>query len=81
MGKILEYFGILIIIFAVAFGVSSGIVEGWVLFWEYGWIYNDVTVPPMVLWDIFFSNILIIVIMAGIITPSASIAIYIITTY
>jgi len=58
-----------IICFPVAFLVSWGVVEGWVLFWEYGHIWNETTVPPLVIWDIFFDNIDTIFYSACIITP------------
>jgi len=69
MRKILECILAILVIFPIAFLVSWGIVEGWVLFWEYGWIYNELTVPPLVLWDIFFTNIVQILILACILTP------------
>ena len=68
MNTILEYLVIIGISFGVAFGISWGIVESWVLFWGFGWIWNEVTVPPMVIWDIFFSNIITILILASVIT-------------
>ena len=58
----LTYAGIALII---GFLAAWGIVEGWVLFWDYGWIYNEVTVPPLVVWDIFSSNILIICVLGS----------------
>lgn len=68
LNTILEYLVIIGVSFAIAFGISWGIVESWVLFWDFGWIWNEVTVPPMVVWDIFFSNIITILILASVIT-------------
>ena len=59
--------------FIVGFLISWGIVEAWVLFWDYGWIYNELTVPPMILWDIFLTNIITIVIIGAIIAIIAMI--------
>ena len=46
--------------YPLAFSIMAGLVEGWVLFFEYGWQWNELTVPPLVLWDIFLSNIMLI---------------------
>jgi hypothetical protein len=50
----------LVLSYAAAFVLSSAIVQSWILFWDYGYIWNTLTVPPMLMWDIFFSNIPII---------------------
>jgi len=65
---VLEYLIILGISLGISFGISWGLVEAWVMFFEYGWIWNELTVPPLVIWDIFFSNIHVIIIMASILT-------------
>ena len=57
MSKFLILIGI-ILSYALGFSISSIIVEHWVLFWEYGWTWNWVTVPPFIMWSIFFDNIL-----------------------
>ena len=75
MDNILQYLFATLFCYVVAFLISWGIVESWVLFWEYGWIWNETTVPPLVLWDIFFTNISLIAIIALFITPVAFIII------
>ena len=60
MTKILGGLISLVLAYAIAFVISSAIVQSWILFWEYGWVWNTLTVPPMLMWDIFFNNIPII---------------------
>ena len=72
MNKVLGVLIGIVFILLASFGAASGIVESWVLFFEYGWIYNEVTVPPLVLWHIFFTNMPMILILTAIITPIAS---------
>jgi ABC-type phosphate/phosphonate transport system permease subunit len=79
MDDILAYLLGIVVCFVIGFLVASGIVEAWVLFWNYGWIWNEYTVPPMVLWDIFFTNIITILIIAGVITVIAFILLYMYT--
>ena len=60
MTRILEGLIGLVLAYAIAFVISSTIVQSWILFWEYGYVWNTLTVPPMLMWDIFFNNIPII---------------------
>jgi len=67
---------LILVIYPISFLVIWGIVEGWVLFWDYGWTWNEMTVPPLVTWDIFFKHIQFIAITALICTPIIVIIIY-----
>ncbi len=64
--SILAYLVYACVALGIGFLASWGIVEAWVLFWDYGWVWNKTTVPPLVLWNIFFTNIILICVLAGI---------------
>jgi len=76
MNKILQVLVAFVTCYIVAFLISWGIVEGWIIFWEYGRIYNETTIPPLIMWDIFFENISLIAIIALFISPVVFVVIY-----
>ena len=69
MNKILQGILVGLVCYFVAFCASSSIIGSWILFWDYGWLWNETTVPPLVVLDIFLSNIGAILILSGILTP------------
>ena len=71
MNSILQYVLGFLISLLVGFLIAWGIVEAWVLFWDFGWIWNTLTVPPLVLWNIFAINLIPIFIVTIFTTPLA----------
>jgi len=52
----------------VMFFIGWSIIDEWIVFYSYGWIWNEYTATPIILSDIFFDNILAILVITTCIT-------------
>jgi len=70
MNKILQFlfaFSFCLCI-TVMFFIGWSIIDEWIVFFDYGWNWNEYTATPIVLWDIFFDNMLTILVITTCIT-------------
>ena len=52
----------------VIFFICWSIIDEWIKFLDYGWNWPEYTATPIVLWDIFFDNMLTILFITTCIT-------------